>query len=144
MLLTRITEPVTCYAATSKPFKQVHVHVQYTVHAQYSSKLLLRHRDNCAYEQDMDTSSVLSSTLSSPDHVPISDNCDDYNVSTLERSNHDTAPKHSANNRVTQATEASENEQVASVHMEGGTSSVENPIQQVHVHCDSVSVEKII
>ncbi|XP_064381783.1 uncharacterized protein LOC135330762 isoform X2 [Halichondria panicea] len=103
MLLTRITEPVTCYAATSKPFKQ-----------------------------DMDTSSVLSSTLSSPDHVPISDNCDDYNVSTLERSNHDTAPKHSANNRVTQATEASENEQVASVHMEGGTSSVENPIQQPH------------
>ncbi len=78
----------------------------------------------------MDESSVLSSTLSSPDHVPISANWTRHNVSTLERSNHDTAPNHSANN---QAMGASENERVASVHlhMELGTSSIENPTQQV-------------
>ena len=104
-----------------------------TVHVQYSSKLLKRHRDNCAYEQGMDASSVLSSTLSSPDHVPISADWTRHYVSTLERSNYDTAPNHLTNNRVTQAMRASESEQVASVyvHIERGTSSKKTPTEQV-------------
>ncbi len=89
----------------------------------------------------MDESLVLSSTFSSPDHVPISADWTRHNVSTLERSNHDTAPNHSTNN---QAMGASENERVA-LHMELGTSSVENPTQQVQykiVYYASVRMRK--
>ena len=78
----------------------------------------------------MDESSVLSS---SPDHVPISANWARHNVSTLERSNHDTAPNHSANNRVTQAMGASENEQCVYLHMERGTSSMVHVRRENHL-----------